>query len=88
MTRQLTKRIRAHAALCFMALLLHNVMRTRLRANDSPLSVERPMESLKRIQRQRVTIDERRLTGITTLSPKQRRLFDHLGVSQPTESSL
>ncbi len=85
---RLARRIRAHAAICFLALLLHRVMRMRLKANDSSLSVERAMESLRRIQRHRVSIDERRLSGVTTLSPEQRELFQHLGVKQPIESRL
>ncbi len=85
---RLPKRIRAHAAICFVALLLHRVMRMRLKANDSPLSVERVMEQLRRIQRHRVTIDEQRLSGLTKLTPEQRQLFEDLEVAKPTEAAL
>ena len=85
---RLPKRIRAHAAICFLALLLHRVMRMRLRANASPLSVERAMEELRRIQRHRVSIDEQRLSGLTTLNAEQLQLFEALGVEKPTEVAL
>ena len=35
---RLPERIRAHAAICFMALILYRVMRTRLHACDTALS--------------------------------------------------
>ncbi|WP_421620820.1 IS1634 family transposase [Alkalilimnicola ehrlichii] len=85
---RLPKRIRAHAAICFLALLLHRVMRMRLKANDSPLSVERAMEQLRRIQRHRVSVDEKRLSGLTTFTTEQLQLFEHLGVEKPTEAAL
>ncbi|WP_421621132.1 IS1634 family transposase [Alkalilimnicola ehrlichii] len=85
---RLPKRIRAHAAICFLALLLHRVMRMRLKANNSPLSVERAMEQLRRIQRHRVSVDEKRLSGLTTFTTEQLQLFEHLGVEKPTEAAL
>ena len=60
----------------------------RLQANDSPLSVERAMEQLRRIQRHRVTIDEQRLSGLTRLTPEQRQLFEDLEVATPNEAAL
>jgi len=85
---RLAPRIRAHAGICFMALLLHRVMRMRLKANNAPLSVERALQSLKRIQLHRVALDERHLSGITKLTPEQRELFDQLEVATPSEAAL
>lgn len=85
---RLPKRIRAHAAICFMALLLHRVMRMRLRHSELSLSPERVMEQLKRIQHHSVNLNEQRLTGITKLEVEQLKLFEALGVERPTESAL
>jgi hypothetical protein len=63
-------------------------MRMRLKANGSQLSVERAMESLKRIQWHRVRIDGQRLSGLTTLTPEQRQLFEELEVATPAEAAL
>lgn len=85
---RLPQRIRAHAAICFIALLLHRVMRMRLNNSELSLSPERAMEQLKRIQHHRVTLNEQRLTGITKLEVEQLRLFEALGIECPTESAL
>jgi Transposase DDE domain len=57
---RLPQRIRAHAAICFMALILYRVMRTRLRDSSSQLSPERALARLRRIQHHRVTLNARR----------------------------
>jgi transposase len=41
----LPQRIKAHAAICFMALILYRVMRAKLRAADTKLSPERALPS-------------------------------------------
>jgi transposase len=41
---RLPNRIWAHAAICFMALILYRVMTMRLRASDTPLSPERALD--------------------------------------------
>ena len=46
---RLPDRIRAHASICFMALILYRVMRTRLRAGETALSPERALANLRRI---------------------------------------
>jgi hypothetical protein len=47
---RLPDRIRAHASICFMALVLHRVMRMRLRAANTGITPERALQSLRRIQ--------------------------------------
>jgi transposase len=54
---RLPERIRAHASICFMALILHRVMRMRLRAANAGVTPERALQSLKRIQHHRVSIN-------------------------------
>ena len=51
---RLPDRIRAHASICFMALILYRVMRSRLHASDTQLSPERALARLRRIQHHRV----------------------------------
>ena len=45
---RLPQRIRAHAMICFMALILYRVMRQRLNMAQSTLSPERALAQLKR----------------------------------------
>ena len=47
---RLPQRIRAHAMICFMALILHRVMRLRLREARASISPERALAALQRIQ--------------------------------------
>ena len=51
-------RIRAHAAICFMALILYRVMRMRLRTSDAQLSPERALDKLRRIQHHQVVVND------------------------------
>jgi transposase len=56
MYHRLPQRIRAHAALCFIALVLHRVLRQRLKAHHTGLSPARCLETLRRIQHHRVAL--------------------------------
>ena len=47
---RLPERIRAHALICFMALVLYRVLRMQLKAADSPYSPERALEIVRHIQ--------------------------------------
>ena len=57
MYHRLPERIKAHASICFMALILHRVMRTRLRAANAGLTPERALEQLRRIQHHRIRLN-------------------------------
>ncbi|MDN5782805.1 MAG: IS1634 family transposase, partial [Luteimonas sp.] len=54
MFHRLPERIRAHALICFIALVLHRVMRMRLKAAGSKASPERALQLLRQLQRHRV----------------------------------
>ena len=86
---RLPQRIRAHALICFMALILFRVMRLRLKAakrSESPTSL---LESLKRIHQQTVaTTEGKTLTGLTEITPLQKSLFAALALTPPTPSDL
>lgn len=86
---RLPKRIRAHALICFMALVLYRVMRMRLKAAKRPESPTTLLEQLKRIHQQTVeTGDGKTLTGLTEITPAQKSLFAALDLTPPTPSDL
>ena len=82
---RLPDRIRAHAAICFMALILYRVMRQRLAASQTGLSPERALSLLRRIQHHHVTLNNTQpLSGISSISQEQTGILSALGVKKPT----
>ena len=82
---RLPQRIKAHASICFMALILHRVMRQRLKLAGSPLSPEAALAELRRIQRHTVRIaDAAPVQGISTLQPHQADVLAALQINKPT----
>lgn len=81
---RLPDRIRAHALICFLALVLYRVMRMRLKANGSTHSPKTTLELLRRLQKHRVQIGEQHLTGLGKSSQQQFELFAALEIRQPT----
>ena len=81
---RLPKRIKAHAAICFMALILYRIMRLKLKSANNTLSPERALESLRRIQRHRIQLDGNQpVEGISTITTEQASVFHALGVRKP-----
>lgn len=80
---RLPDRIRAHALICFLALVLYRVMRMRLKANGNAHSPKTTLELLRRLQKHRVQLGDQQLTGIGKTSAEQLELFEALGISQP-----
>jgi transposase len=80
---RLPERIRAHATICFLALVLHRVLRQRLKAAGSVLSPERALRALRQIQRHRVHINGRPFEGLSRPTEQQLELFEKLEVSKP-----
>jgi transposase len=86
---RLPQRIRAHALICFMALVLYRVMRMRLKAAKRSESPSTLLEQLKRIHQQTVETSEgATLTGLTEITPAQKSLFAALHLAPPTPSDL
>lgn len=86
---RLPQRIRAHALVCFMALILYRVMRMRLKANKREESPSRLLEQLQRIHQQTVrTADGQALHGLTEMTPAQKSLFTALQLPTPTPGEL
>ena len=86
---RLPQRIRAHALICFMALVLYRVMRMRVKAAKRSESPTTLLEQLKRIHQQTaVTAEGKTLTGLTEITAVQRSLFAALDLTLPTPSDL
>lgn len=81
---RLPQRIRAHAVLCFLALILHRVMRHRLKLAKSELSPDQALAQLRRIQRHSVSINRAApVTGMSTINPQQASVLAALNVKKP-----
>jgi transposase len=84
---RLPQRIRAHASICFMALILHRVMRMRLRAGNTGVTPERALQTLKRIQHHRVSINGAEpLSGVSSITEEDHKVFKALKVKQPSQT--
>ena len=82
---RLPERIKAHASICFMALILYRVMRQRLKLASNDLSPEAALAELRRIQRHTVTIDHATpIHGVSTLQPRQTQVLADLKINKPT----
>ncbi len=81
---RLPERIRAHASICFMALILYRVMRQRLKAAGRAASPETALAQLRRIQRQSVSINQCvPISGISTITREQASTLTTLNVKNP-----
>ena len=81
---RLPGRIRAHAAICFMALILYRVMRTRLHASDTALSPERALAQLRRIQHHRITLnDSQPVAGLSSVTTQHAAILAALNIQKP-----
>lgn len=86
---RLPQRIRAHALICFMALVLYRVMRMRLKTAMRSESPSTLLEQLKRIHQQTAeTSQGQTITGLTEMTPAQKSLSAALEPTQPTPSDL
>ena len=85
---RLPERIRAHAMLCFMALIVYRVMRQRLKLAKSDLSPERALAQLRRIQRHSVRINNGDpISGVSTINTQQSSLYAALNLKKPTQDT-
>ena len=66
-----------------MALIVYRVMRTRLRASANPLSPERALDKLRRIQHHQATLNNTQaVTGLSFINQ------EHVGNVPATEQAL
>ena len=80
---RLPERIRAHALICFLALVLHRILRARLRASGSALSPQRALATLRQIQRHQVRLDANTLHGISRITEEQLDILRTLKLPKP-----
>jgi len=81
---RLPDRIRAHALICFLALVLWRVMRMRMKAKGHSASPRTALDMLARIQMHRARIGQRTVDGLSTTTPEQLELFDTLNLPKPS----
>lgn len=85
---RLPQRIRAHAMVCFMALIVYRVMRQRLKLAKSDLSPEKALSQLSRIQRHKVRINNAQpIEGISTINDLQAQVLESLKIKKPTQDA-
>lgn len=82
---RLPERIKAHASICMLALILYRVMRQRLKMSGSDLSPEAALADLRRIQRHRVSINNAApIAGVSTIVQRQTDVLAALKIKKPT----
>jgi transposase len=80
---RLPQRIRAHAMLCFIALIVYRVMRQTLATGKSDLSPEKALAQLRRIQHHSVRINAAApISGISTVNALQSNVFAALNTEK------
>ena len=85
---RLPERIRAHASICFMALIVYRVMRQRLKLAKSDLTPEKALAQLRRIQRHRVSINQAPpISGVSTINELQAGVLAALNLKIPTQNA-
>jgi transposase len=81
---RLPERIRAHASICFVALILYRVMRQRLKAAGHSASPESALAQLRKIQRQSVAINQGvPVSGISNIHREQADLLAAMNIRKP-----
>jgi len=84
----LPERIRAHAMLCFMALIVYRIMRQHLKLAGSDLSPEKALEKLRLIQRHSVSINSSTpITGISTINTQHASVLAALNIKKPSQDN-
>jgi transposase len=82
---RLPERIHAHASICFMALILYRVMRTRLKDSNTKISPERALEKLRRIQHQKVKVNDLEpIAALSSINQEHTSILQALAIKKPT----
>lgn len=85
---RLPQRIRAHAFVCFLTLIVYRVMRQRLKLAKSDLSPERALAELRKIQRHQVRINNAEpIAGISTINDGQTKVLETLNIKKPSQDA-
>ncbi len=82
---RLPDRIHAHASICFMALILYRVMRSRLKDSNTKMSPERALDKLRRIQHQVVKVNDLEpIAGLSSINHEHTEILQALTIKKPT----
>ena len=82
---RLPERIHAHASICFMALILYRVMRSRLKDSQTKMSPERALDKLRRIQHQAVKVNDLDpITALSNINQEHTAILQALTIKKPT----
>lgn len=85
MYHRLPHRIHAHASICFMALILYRVMRSRLRDSNTKISPERVLDKLRRIQHQVVKVNDLEpISALSNINQEHTEILKALAIKKPT----
>jgi transposase len=85
MYHRLPYRIHAHAAICFMALILYRVMRSRLKDSHTKISPERALDKLRRIQHQVVKVNDLEpIAALSRINQEHTEILQALTIKKPT----
>ena len=81
MFHRLPERIHAHASICFMALILYRVMRSRLKDSNTKISPERALDKLRRIQHQVVKVNDLEpIAGLSSINLDNTEILQALTI--------
>ena len=82
---RLPDRIHAHASICFMALILYRVMRSRLKDSHTQISPERALDKLRRIQHQVVKVNDLEpIAALSSINQEHTEILQALTIKKPT----
>ena len=82
---RLPDRIHAHASICFIALILYRVMRSRLKDSHTKISPERALEKLRRIQHQVVKVNDLDpIAALSNINQEHAAILQALTIKKPT----
>jgi len=82
---RLPNRIHAHASICFMALILYRVMRSRLKDSHTKISPERALDKLRRIQHQVVKVNDLDpIAALSNINQEHAAILQALTIKKPT----
>lgn len=87
---RLPDRIRAHALICFVALVIQRVIRGRLQQSpvEEVVSPERALSVLRQIQTHRVNMENGKpVTGLSQISDQQLTILTSLQVPKPSKKA-
>ncbi|EPJ45132.1 MAG: transposase [Osedax symbiont Rs1] len=84
---RLPRRIKAHAMICFIALVIYRVMRMRLKESKSSYSPCRALEKLSRIQHHKATINGKVAEGLSGMTAEQLDIFAALLINKPVSTN-